>query len=130
LEVRFFNAKEDYPIVSKWWIDWKQSPMPLITLPRTGMIVSNEKQDICCAWLYITDSCICIISWVISDRYSNKSLREGCIEFLLKKLEEFAKKLGFKAIFSSSRHPFLINKMKKVGYIEAEDNMINFFKKL
>ena len=130
MKARRFSFMDDYATVYKWWIDWKWKPISPEFLPLTGIMISNDGKDICCAWIYRTDSSMCVADFFISDRYSNKKLRKGCVEFLINKLIEEANRLGFKAIFSSVRNQNLINKLEKAGFAFKDLEMTNLTKVL
>ena len=95
-------------------------------LPRVGIIVN----EMCAAWIYQTDSCMCVVDWYISDRNADKATRKGAIEYLLEITAEEAKRLGYSVIFSSVRNQSLIRKMENSGFTGREDGMVNFIKAL
>lgn len=137
--VHLFNLrrKEDenlyYPIIKKWWEDWKMIPLTPDSLPETGVMISNEGTFICCGFLYRTDSSICVLGWLISDRQKrNRPLRKGSLELLITTLEKLGKNMGYKHTFVPARNPSLVKKLESQGYNtkDADCQMTNFIKQI
>lgn len=122
---RFFS-EEDYSMVCTWWEDWRWPLIPLQSLPKTGVIVSNGEKDICAAWIYKTDSNLCWIDWFISDRHASRQERKGTIELLIQICKGVAKDMGFDVAFCSVRNQSLIKKIESAGFIGKEEAMTNF----
>lgn len=142
LKAEWFNINVDehfnkyYPLVFKWWQDWKWQPIDPIMLPQNGIIIKDTESNeyICAGWLWVTDSAMCVIDLIISNRaYKNKELRkQGFIE-LIKTLEVMAKKLEFKAIFTTTKHDSLIKSFETLDYAKdgkKDENMTVFIKKI
>lgn len=127
------KKKEDfdkyYPLFYKWWRDWGMNPIHPNMLSRNGILVFNEDIPICAGWLFSTDSNTAIAGWTISAK--EKPLRKGCIEFLIKELENLAKNLGFELLNFPASNPNLRNKLEKTGFGDfADKNITNYFKNL
>lgn len=121
-----FVIKEDYETLKQWWIDWNWSPVPPAFLPVNGLMVSNDN-DICAGWVYKTDTPICWIEHIISDKNSKD---RGAVVFLIQMLEELAKDLGFKVAMTSIKNASLMRKMEDLGYQKSDTEMTNYVKGL
>jgi len=142
LKAEWFNINDDsdfdkyYPLVFKWWQDWKWQPINPIMLPQNGIIIKDTEnnQYICAGWLWITDSAMCIIDLIISNRnYKNKQLKKQAFIELIKNLETIARKLEFKAIFTTTKHDSLIKSFESLDYAKdgkKDQNMTVFIKKI
>lgn len=115
----------DWEILKEWWEDHGWTPIPDSFLPNVGKIVRIEEVPVCAGFLYRTDSLICILEWVISDKKSDRIIREQALDLLIETLIEVAKKAGFKMIHTSIKHPRLIERMKKHGFSINDEGMTN-----
>ena len=130
MEIRRFDFDKDYPTVYQWWLDWGWQPIDPDMLPDIGLIVSNDGEDVCCVFIYKTDSFMCVIDWWISNKKASKQVRKGCIEYLIEGSIRKARDLGFKAVFTSIRNSNLIKKLEDFGYKEKDLQMTNFIMRL
>jgi len=127
---RFNLTKRDdfdryYPTLKKWWEDWGHTPQTPNLLSRNGLIV-NKNGYKCAGWVFVTDSDVAIIGWIISSKDKD---RKGCVEFLITELEKLALSLGCKATFTPASNPYLKNKLEKLGHGDfADKNITNYFK--
>ena len=91
--------KEKYAIVKKWWEDRKWAVPKPSCLATTGIMIYDNKKPICAAWLYQTDSLMAVIGFLIADLETKGKVKRDAVKFLLIKLEEEAKNMGFTSIF-------------------------------
>lgn len=130
MEYRYYKAI-DHPMVAKWWESWGWDVLPELALPTTGIVVSNEGEDIAVAFLYKTDSCICWAEHFVVSKEASRQARKGGVDFLIKTMMEEAKRQGFIMMMASMQHKGLIGKMLDAGCDEnTEINMTNLIKVL
>lgn len=121
LETRLLNTDDYDTLVSWWdgWKDWKGNAPPKEFLPQNGtggIMISNDDVDICAGFLYTTNSKIAWLEFIVSNpNYRNKDRKEAIV-MLIDVLCNIANELGFKAVFTSVKNPFLINHLKNVGF--------------
>jgi len=128
LTYRIYN-RTDYPKLVSWWInrDW---PVPEIDfLPEKGIIITGDK-DICAGFLYRSDSKLCWIGWPISDPNSDKLERREAVKVMWKKLEELARSLDYKWIWSFSGVPSVQSDFLKNGFNIGDPNVNTYIKRL
>jgi len=132
LEARFVDFKNDYSDLCDWWASWDWPALPISSLSTTGIIVENNGEKICAAFLYRTDSDICSPEWFISNRYASKEARKGAVEFLIDALETEAKRQGFKFMFASVvDESNILKKLLDKGFSKRlEKQMVNIVKVL
>jgi len=144
LEFEVFNIhKPDqrdkyYPIVEKWWKDWKWPPIGYEFLSTVGVIVKHNDKYVCAGWLYQTDSLMCVSDFFISskDRGLDKIIRKEAIKELLLKIEAIAKNMGFRSVYTSVKNPNLIKTMLELDYGKdstdgkGDQDMTVFIKKI
>lgn len=130
MEYRFYQAV-DHPMIAKWWESWGWDVLPEIALPTTGIIVTNEGEDIAAVFLYKTDSCVCWAEHFVANKTASRDARKGGVEFLIRTVMEVAKEQGFMMMMASMQHKGLIGKMMEAGCDEnSETNMTNLVKVL
>lgn len=117
---------EDYDLIKSWWNahNWKE--VPSSSLPSCGYIVN----EVCVGFLYLTNSDMALLEWVVSDPNSDVELRNQSLDLLLAVLTEEAKLNGVKFIFTATRHPKLQERYKKHEFLEADREMVHFIRKV
>jgi hypothetical protein len=113
---------EDYDTIVEWWKSWPGwEPLGRNLLPEDGtggIMIEREGKPLIAGFLYVTNSDICWMEWIVSDpTQRNKS---EAIALLISSLEKWGKDAGFKVVLSIGRSKNLINEHKKLGY--AVDN--------
>ena len=130
MEYRYYQAT-DHLMIAKWWESWGWDVLPEMALPTTGIIVTNEGEDIAAVFLYKTDSCVCWAEHFVVNKGASREARKGGIDFLIKTVMEEAKSQGFAIMMASMQHDGLIAKMIDAGCDEnTETNMTNLVKVL
>lgn len=109
----------DYPVVCQWWTARQWPQIPLMMLPRRGFIVDGY----CAGFLYLTDSPIAWLEWVVSNPDSDKIERQKALDNLISSLLNAAKEAGCKAVFSAANHPGLIERYKSHGFQVSDTGM-------
>ena len=104
MEIRLFDKEKDYETLCGWWDDWGKPPHPKEALSETGVIVSKDGVDICSGFIYSTDSYICWLEHLTSNKKLWLLLSEEQRLKILNKLGdaifEKAKEMGFKLAFT------------------------------
>lgn len=133
--IRIQKLKEsDYEdFLVKWWEDWGWTPPPKDVLPfdMLGMCIYDDKDNIpiCAGFLYLTNSKIGWVEWVVSNKnYRKKPWRVYAVRFLVDSLTEYANKCGCKYVYASLKNPSLINTYKLCGYNMGDTNMTEMIK--
>lgn len=99
---QLFNVrtdKERYEIVKNWWLDRKWDVPGIGALSTTGVMIYNNNQPVCAAWIYQTDSLVAMVGFIISDLKTNGRVKKNSLKLLLVKIEEITTNMGFKVIF-------------------------------
>jgi len=111
--------KEDYETICKWWKWWRWPVLPKDALPQDGtggFMVEKNNTPIVCGFVYMTNSKICLLEWIVSNPEYRENDRKDAIEFLVSNAEKFCKGLGKKYIFSIGRSKTLMNIHDKLGW--------------
>lgn len=126
------NDYED--ILIGWWKDWRWTAPPKDSLPEEGVggvMVYDGDTPVCAGFLYITNSKIAWVEWVVSNfQYKDRSKRKEAISLLVDTLTETARNMGFKYSYAVLKNENLINTYKDIGYTIGSSNNIEMIKKL
>lgn len=125
LEIRNIDLERDYAEFKSWWKAWGWEPFPKPFLPETGLVVYEGNTNICAVWLYRTDTAICWVENMISNK-EYKGKRNEAILLLLSEIEKEAKSQGFKMIITATKCKGLVKKFIDSGYIESDKAMEHF----
>lgn len=117
---------DHHSIVSKWWEAQKWPVIPLEMLSKNGLLVETDDGRLACAgWLYSTDSKISWVEWIVANPDVRREERSKALDYLIETLTTTARVLGFNTLFSSVKHPLLIDRMQKHGFHVTDKNMSN-----
>lgn len=132
LKVRALE-ESDWETLQQWWHAWKWPTMSKDMLPlegRGGLMVYKDDIPIAAGFLYLSNSKVAWLDWIISNAsYKEKDRREA-LELLICSLEEVARQQGYSIIISIARHKGLINTHKKLGYAVDESPSYEISKKI
>lgn len=122
---------EDYDnILVKWWSDWGFQAPPQDFLSDYGLIVYDEDTPVCAGFLYLTNSSVAIINWVISNKeYRKKPDRNDALDELLINLTYLCEKSGYKYIFVQNNNSSLIKRFVKHGFVVGVTNSTELIKR-
>ena len=132
LNFRALN-ENDYKTIKEWWKWWKWSVIPKDSLPdngKGGFMVEKNNQSIVCGFLYITNSKVALLEWVVSNPEYKEKDRGEAIELLIDRIEEVCKSLNYKYIFTMGRNKHLIETHRKLGWVVDKKSSYEITKKL
>lgn len=130
-DIRPLNETDYDNILSGWWKDWGWTVPAKDFLPESGFIVYDGDIPVCAGFLYITNSSVAWVDWIISNKnYRQKPQRKNALILLIDTLTNFSKTLGNKYAYALIKHPGLIQTYEKVGYIQADSYTKEMIKKL
>ena len=123
---------EDYDTIVEWWKSWPEwEPLGRNLLPEKGtggIMIEREGKPLIAGFLYVTNSRICWMEWIVSDpTQRNKS---EAISLLISSLEKWGKDAGFEVVLSIGRSKSLINEHKKLGYTVDDNPSYEIVKKI
>ena len=110
---------DDFAILQEWWKAWRWPPITKEMLPLNGLgglMVYNEDMPIAAGFLYLTNSKIAWIEYIISNPKYKKKDRRDSLKLLLNSLEQVAKQQGFTIVFSIGRNKGLMDLHEELGY--------------
>jgi hypothetical protein len=115
-----------YPIFKEWWEIHGWPGVPMVILPKLGILASDAAGPVAAGWLYMDNSIgVCMLEWMVTDpgaspRDAAKGLL-SVVEFL--KLE--AKRLGYGVMLGTCKQPSLSRFLQKRGFEVTDSGMIH-----
>lgn len=106
-------------LAQKWWSQRDWPPIPKEMLPKNGYMINWDGRPICQGWLYLTDSNMSLIGWVVSDPEAREG-RDECLDMLFKSLMELSRNEGRSLITMYAAHPKLLKRLEKHGFSESD----------
>lgn len=123
----------DWETLQLWWKVWQWPIMSKDILPLNGcggLMVYNDNTLIAAGFLYLSNSKVAWLDWIISSPSYKEQDRKEALELLILSLEEVAKQQDYSIIISIARHKGLINTHKKLGYAVDETPSYEISKKI
>lgn len=124
LSIRSLNETDYQGILVGWWKDWGWETAPSKDfLPddgKGGLIVFDGDIPVCAGFLYITNSKIGWIDWIVSSKtYRLKPHRKEAIKLLIETLTNTCESIGCKYCYSLFNNNNLSNAFQSVGYVKG-----------
>ena len=124
LKVRQLNDTDYEDILVGWWKDWGWEAPQKDYLPNDGMggiIVYDEDTPICAGFMYVTNSKVSWVDWIISSKtYNIKPERQDAIKLLISSLTDFCKMSGSKYSYALIKNQVLIKTYEELGYVKGD----------
>lgn len=106
-----------------WWRDWRWTPPKREFLPdngASGLIVYDGDVPVCAGFVYVTNSAVAWVDWIISNyQYKDRSHRRKALSLLVDSLTEVCKGSGYRYVYALIKNQSLINVYKEAGYIQG-----------
>jgi len=116
--------ESDYDTLVTWWKDWKWEAPPRDFLPENGtggFMVSNNDSDICAGFIYLTNSKIAWIEFIISDKQYKEEDRNEAIQFLINSLSSVAEETGAKYGYAILKNKSLMKYYEEANFTVTSD---------
>lgn len=125
--------EKDWEILPQWWEKWKWPAVSRDMLPMNGLgglMIHKEDTLIAAGFLYLSNSKVVWLDWIISNPEYKESDRKEALVLLINGLEEVAKQQGYDIVISIARNKSLINTHKNLGYTVDENPSYEISKKI
>jgi hypothetical protein len=123
-DIRPLNEDDYETILVDWWKDWKWEAPHKEFLPSDGtggLIVYDKDTPVCAGFIYLTNSKVAWVDWIISNKnYRKKPNRQQAIELLIHTLTNLCKRNGAKFSYALIKHKGLIDTYKTLGYTKGD----------
>ena len=104
-------SDNDYDdILCKWWKDWKWTAPAKDFLPDMGYMVYYNDKPICAGYMYVTNSNVVLLEWIISSfEFKDRKIRKEAIFMLIQTITLLSANLGKKYVYSLLKSKSLID---------------------
>lgn len=120
LKIRELNESDYENILVGWWKDWGWMPPQKDFLPnegKGGIIIYDDDVPICAGYMYLTNSKVAWVDWIISNKkYTKKPHRKDAIKLLVSSLTEVCRNTGSKYVYALIKSRHLIETYEGLGY--------------
>lgn len=134
MELSLRALKEsDYEDMSSWWKWWRWPELSKDVLPMNGtggLMVYKDDILIAAGFLYLTNSKVAWLDWIISNPEYRESDRKDALEVLIMGLEDVARSQGCNTIISITRSKSLMNIHEKLNYTVDKNPSYEISKKI
>ena len=131
--IRKLNPSDYDDLLVVWWKDWGFTPPDREVLPdnaKSGLIVFDNTKPVCAGFIYLTNSKVVLIEWIISNKkYNNKRKKVKALNFLLDALILTCSKLKIKYIKADNESKSLTKAFEKKGFKKG-DVLTHLIKKI
>ncbi len=132
--IRKLNSSDYDNILVGWWKDWGWEPPAKDFLPDNGeggLLVLDDNTPVCSGFIYITNSKVAWINWIISDKnFEDKKIRNIAIEMLLNNLVKMATKNNNSYVFASNNNLSLVDRFTNIGFVKGCENTTEIILKI
>lgn len=118
--------EDNYATLCKWW-EAQKFPAPHNSiLPATGYIANEAAAG----FLYITNSPLCWLEWVVVNPEAEKKVRNESINEVIEYVCDRAAFCGATQVFTSSNYWPFIARLKKSGFEVGDTNTTQLFRRV
>jgi len=115
----------DKPMIDSWFRGhgggWQIPPESMLS--TTGFIAEVNGKPVFAGWLYLANSELGFMDWLVNNPDSNHEERVEGIKILTDGMFEEGKKQGLKRILTLASHPGLIEKLKGSGFFVTDSDV-------
>lgn len=134
LTVRPLTDTDYEDILVGWWKQWRWEPPMKDFLPNNGtggVMVLDGDTPICAGYMYLTNSSVSWVDWIISNKeYTKRPERREAIKLLVSTLSDISKKSGSKYAYALIKNQSLVKVYEDLGYIKGDSYTSEMLKAL
>lgn len=119
-------SADDYPVLCEWWGAQSFPSPPKEILPATGYMAN----EVAAGFLYLTNSPIAWLEWVVADPKAEKKLRNQSINEVIEHISKSAKVTGNMLLFTSTNVFPFCERLRRLGFNEGDKKTYHFIKTL
>jgi len=126
--VKKHSKEEFYPIYQKWL---EQHNFPILSDKILGdniFVCYREDVPIYAMPFWFTDSKICIIAFVASNKKVGYNKKRGGMDFLISEIIKYAKRKSMMTIYTTTTTDSVITSLKNNGFTNGDLDSSQFFK--
>lgn len=132
--IRPLNSEDYDATLVDWWGSWGWDAPPKDFLPDNGtggMMILDGDIPICAGFIYVTNSSVAWIDWIVSSKtYRKKPERSDAVVLLVDTLTQLAKNSGASYCYALIKHKGLMQTYEKLGYVPGDSYTQEMIKKI
>lgn len=131
MNARVINVREaDLPLYMEfvsWWEAHGWPAVPVVMLPKCGVVVEAEGVPMAAAWLYLdaSETGVCFLSWVVTRPGLKAKKAAAVVAFLAGAARAVADELGYSQIITLARHGGLVAAMRRQGFTSVGKGVLH-----
>lgn len=121
MEIIKYNS-EHYSLLLKWFVDYEWSPFPKTSISPNSFFVFQDNKPVAYSSIYFTyGTDIALLGFTIANKHIDKNIRNECIDFLMKHIENYTKQNGYNYIhYYTDANPMVNRLEQKHGYLVTD----------
>jgi hypothetical protein len=124
LQLRMFDPAKDHPMIMQWCVDHGHVGIPANVLPKLGVVVQADGEDIAALWLYMDNSTgVCFAEYPITKAGLSVALMTSALRCALDFLKQEARINGY-WIMRVFTIPPLARLLKAEGFRKDTEGLI------
>lgn len=127
MDIRAYTDK-DFAMFNKWRKSHKSINMYSNGLPKLGMIVHNNEQDIAIGFIGRTDTNICILCYPVVNPEAKREDRKAALDYLIKAAIGWFEVSDFEVLYTWSDSPIHIKRLDNNGFHSYSENVTHLFR--
>jgi|TARA_B110000285_G_C15139075_1_gene629382 hypothetical protein len=123
-DIRKLNPTDYDNTLVGWWKDWGWDAPAKDFLPddgEGGLLVLDQDIPVCAGFIYITNSKVAWVDWIISNKNYKKKNKHEAVKLLVDRLTGLCKKSGSKYAYALIKHKGLVETYTELGYTKADN---------
>lgn len=134
LFIRELNEVDYEEILTGWWEQWGWTPPSKDFLPndgKGGIMVYDDEVPVCAGFMYLTNSKVSWVDWVISNKeYKDREKRKEALKLLVLTLTSICKRAGSLYVYALIKNESLIGTYEELGYVRGDSYTSEMIKTL
>jgi hypothetical protein len=134
MELKVRELREsDWDTMCSWWKWWRWPEISKDMLPMNGcggLMVYKDDTPIAAGFLYLSNSKVVWLDWIVSNPEYRDSDRKDSLKLLIDSLEQVAKQQGYSIVISIARNKSLINIHEELNYVVDKNPSYEISKKI
>lgn len=97
-------------------------------MPENFFVCYADETPIYALPFWHTDSKICVIAFIASNKNANYKLKKDGLDYLIKQVIGYAKRKKYLSIFSSTTNETIIKSFENNGFVKGDSDSSQHFK--
>jgi len=128
MKTRLYSP-EDYATICEWWKGHKIGCVPAALLPKCGVLVEDEGELICAAWIYMDNSVgVAWMSWLTTKPKLTVKRCAKALEILMGAIEVLCNEFDYGILFTMTDQHGLGKWFERNGFSPNHSGMTQYFK--